>query len=354
MTVSKKPRLSINCITYNQEKFIRQTLDGFLMQKTNFPFVIYISDDASTDKTPEIIKEYAEKYPDIVKPLLRQVNVGGPRNYLENLQRADCEYFANCEGDDYWTDPLKLQKQVDFLDAHPDYSVCFHLVREVWEDNSGKKDQILPEPFFRFFKDEFDIHDLLQHNFIHGANTVVYRWRFNRSNCKVEDNFPLNIEPGDWYLHLLHAEVGKVKFLNEEMSVYRRHPGGIWYGSHENDEFYIRNGLKHIKFYIEAKQRFHGDFSKEIDNIASRVIMAAISHKNFTLLQNFSEIYPDIFTANYEKVKILFAALNSPTIKKAIRKQIDHFRLLAKFAVGRKKKRYQEKYKLLKSTYKSL
>ena len=66
MTVSKKPRLSINCITYNQEKFIRQTLDGFLMQKTNFPFVIYISDDASTDKTPEIIKEYAEKYPDIV------------------------------------------------------------------------------------------------------------------------------------------------------------------------------------------------------------------------------------------------------------------------------------------------
>ncbi len=354
MTVSKKPRLSINCITYNQEKFIRQTLDGFLMQKTNFPFVIYISDDASTDKTPEIIKEYAEKYPDIVKPLLRQVNVGGPRNYLENLQRADCEYFANCEGDDYWTDPLKLQKQVDFLDAHPDYSVCFHLVREVWEDNSGKPDMILPTPDVRYNKDSFELKEFLHHNFICGANTVVYRWRFNRSNCKVEDNFPLNIEPGDWYLHLLHAEVGKIKFLNEEMSVYRRHPGGIWYQSYEDDSFYMRNGIKHLKFYVEATKRFHGDFSKEIDIIASKTIMAAISHKNFTLLQNFSEIYPDIFTANYEKVKILFAALNSPTIRKAIRKQIDHFRLLAKLAVGRKKKRYQEKYKLLKSTYKSL
>ena len=189
--------------------------------------------------------------------------------------------------------------------------------------------------------------------FICGANTVVYRWRFNRSNCKVEDNFPLNIEPGDWYLHLLHAEVGKIKFLNEEMSVYRRHPGGIWYQSYEDDSFYMRNGIKHLKFYVEATKRFHGDFSKEIDIIASKTIMAAISHKNFTLLQNFSEIYPDIFTANYEKVKILFAALNSPTIRKAIRKQIDHFRLLAKLAVGRKKKRYQEKYKLLKSTYKA-
>ena len=120
--------VSISCITYNHAPYIRECLDGFMMQQTNFPFEVLIHDDASTDGTTEIIREYAEKYPDIIKPLYEEENqwVKGRRgSAVFNFPRAQGKYIALCEGDDYWTDPLKLQKQVDFLESHPDYVMCW-------------------------------------------------------------------------------------------------------------------------------------------------------------------------------------------------------------------------------------
>ncbi len=123
------PLVSICCLTYNHAPFIRQCLDGFLMQKTTFPFEILIHDDASTDGTDDIVREYASKYPDIIFPLYEDVNkyTTGYSGQMDlfNYKRARGKYIAYCEGDDYWIDPLKLQKQVDFLDTHPDFSVCF-------------------------------------------------------------------------------------------------------------------------------------------------------------------------------------------------------------------------------------
>ena len=124
------PLVSICCITYNHAQFIRKCLDGFLMQETNFPIEILIHDDCSTDGTTEIIREYEAKYPDLIFPLYEEENQYQQGKAAEidfyNYRRARGKYIAYCEGDDYWTDPQKLQKQVDFMEANPEYSVCFH------------------------------------------------------------------------------------------------------------------------------------------------------------------------------------------------------------------------------------
>lgn len=128
--MSERPLVSICCVTYNHAPFIRKCLDGFLMQETSFPIEILIHDDASTDGTDGIIMEYSEKYPDLFYPLFESENQYslGHQNEMDfyNYRRARGKYIAYCEGDDYWTDPHKLQKQVDFMEFHPDYSVCFH------------------------------------------------------------------------------------------------------------------------------------------------------------------------------------------------------------------------------------
>ena len=121
------PLVAIRCITYNHEPYIRDALNGFVMQKTNFPFVAIVHDDASTDGTAEIIREYAAKYPNIIKPIFETENQYSKhdgsisRIMAEAQERSGAKYIAMCEGDDYWTDPNKLQKQVDFLESHPDY-----------------------------------------------------------------------------------------------------------------------------------------------------------------------------------------------------------------------------------------
>ena len=118
--------VSIVCITYNHEPYLRDALDSFLMQKTNFPIEIILAEDCSTDGTRKICEEYATKYPETIKYIYRDQNVGYNENEYEAMSAASGKYIAYCEGDDYWTDPLKLQKQVDFLETHPDYAVCWH------------------------------------------------------------------------------------------------------------------------------------------------------------------------------------------------------------------------------------
>jgi len=202
------PRLSVVCITYNAAQYIRAALDGFLMQKTDFPFEVLVHDDASTDGTAEIIREYAEKRPDVVRAVFQKENqwskgVAVAPKFLWPLIRG--EYVAMCEGDDYWTDPLKLQKQVDWLDAHPDSSVCFHPVVVHFEDGS-RKDSVYPSR-----KDcprGFTFEGLLAHNFIQ-TNSVVFRWKLKGR----EAEFPTDIAPRDWFTNLIHAEKGPIGFI---------------------------------------------------------------------------------------------------------------------------------------------
>ena len=122
-------KVSVLCATYNHEEYLRQTLDSFLNQKTDFPFEVLVNDDASTDSTGDIIREYAAKYPDVIRPFYQKENLYSRRiNLYDVVFFPACrgEYIAVCEGDDYWNDPEKLQLQVDWLDAHPEYSACVH------------------------------------------------------------------------------------------------------------------------------------------------------------------------------------------------------------------------------------
>ncbi|MGD0566051.1 MAG: glycosyltransferase [Candidatus Goldiibacteriota bacterium] len=247
-----KPKVSVLCLAFNQIKFIKQALDGFVSQKTNFDFEVIINDDASTDGTADIIREYQSKYPDIIKPFFQKENQysKGVRGLAVRflLPRASGEYIAFCEGDDYFTDENKLQIQADFLDKNRDYSICFHPVRVVYE-NKESADSVFPEE-----RDPslFTLKRLIKANFIQ-TNSVMYR------RCEYK-NLPVDILPGDWYLHLYHAQYGKIGFIDRVMSVYRRHSGGIWWSAGNNrDDFFRKNGPMHLSMFLETLRIYGHD-----------------------------------------------------------------------------------------------
>lgn len=261
----KTPKVSIVCITYNQEKYIGETLESFVTQKTDFEFEAIIADDCSTDGTAKIIRQYAKKYPGIIKPTLRSKNVGVGNNLLGALTAAKGKYIALCEGDDFWTDPNKLQLQADFLDKNPSCAMVFHPVRVFFENNE-EEESIYPQT-----KDTavFTTEELLKTNFIQ-TNSVMYRGQ----NYK---NLPTNILPLDWYLHLYHAQFGKIGFIDRVMSAYRRHPGGLWWDSYKDlDEIWKKYGINHVRLYAELLKIYGGNLGYKdiIDNHISGTISA--------------------------------------------------------------------------------
>ena len=241
----KNPKVSIVCISYNHEKFITQAIDSFLAQKANFEYEIIIADDASQDNTKDIISVYAEKHSNVV-PILRQKNTGVQPNLVGAMAIAKGEYIALCEGDDFWTDDKKLQKQVDFMSDNTEYSLCFHPVR-VFYENQEKEDSIHPKSSKNSV---FNLEELIKNNYIQ-TNSVMYR-------KKTYDKIPLNILPLDWYLHLYHAKSGKVGFINEVMSTYRRHSGGVWWDSNNDiSNIWTKHGRAHYAMYCEIRKLFN-------------------------------------------------------------------------------------------------
>ncbi len=286
-----RPKLSIFCITYNQAPFIRQALDGFVMQKTNFPFVAIVGDDCSTDGTTEIIREYAERYPDIIKPIYHDENTKGWGNGCDVSAACQSEYVAMCEGDDYWTDEYKLQKQVDFLDAHPDFTICFHPVVVKWEERS-KKDSIFPKKKDRFYKTELELADLAKRNFIQ-TNAVVYRWQLNATR-QLKDIWPEGIAPGDWYLHLFHAEKGKIGFLSDVMAVYRKHAGGLWSGAGKSNKWFLSLGIPHVRFFEVVEKHFKVPENPNKYQILKKLVLTALQEKRLDILQQVYDEFPHL------------------------------------------------------------
>lgn len=216
-----KPKVVINCATYNQENYIRDALEGFIMQKTDFPFVAIVHDDASTDDTADIVREYAEKYPDIILPVFEKEN-----KYSKNdgslgkimktaIKATKALYVALCEGDDYWIDPSKLKTQVDFLDTHLDYSMCFHAV------------MIKNESVTELVKD-FDKIESRDYS----AEEIFNQWTIPTCSAMLRMNSYLkrpsnpNFCVGDNVLWATCISSGKVYGLDNLMAVYRRNPGG--------------------------------------------------------------------------------------------------------------------------------
>ncbi len=214
---SDTPLVSVRCITYNHEPYIAQALDGFLMQKTNFPFEVVVHDDASTDKTADIIREYQAKFPKIIKPIYETENQYSKHDgSLVRIVNAALKgkYVAFCEGDDYWIDENKLQMQVDFLEKNPEYGMCYTKAKQFLQEKKKFTKR-------SFGSKERSFEELLQKGNNIPTLTVCIR-------KMIMENYQQEIHPenkgwlmGDYPLWLYCAHESRVKFLDYTTSVYR-------------------------------------------------------------------------------------------------------------------------------------
>lgn len=211
--------VAIWMVTYNHESYIEQAVESVMAQQTNFDFRLFIGEDFSTDNTRAICLALKEKYPERIHLLIRDKNIGAEKNG-EQVYKAcfdsGAKYLAMLEGDDYWTDNGKLQKQVDFLEANNNFSMVFH-------DHKIKTPNEIKESGNKLTKDVFDIYDYAKEGFIHTA-TILYR-NFGYENFPSYIN---NCYAGDSVLILTIAKRGLIKYFPETMSVYRLHGTGIW------------------------------------------------------------------------------------------------------------------------------
>lgn len=218
MNDSKSPLVTIQCMAYNHEPYIRQCLAGFVMQRTNFRFEAIVHDDASTDGTAAIIKEFAEKYPEIIKPIFEKENLysKGDGSILQVMEENSCgKYVAICEGDDYWIDPLKLQKQVDFLEQNLHFSLVY--TDYIVENEKGER-LLVRKPDF--------ISGKCTERLLQGENpiatlTVMYRQEYMTDYIEFLRNIPFRLLFDDKVRWIWHSTKGMIGFINEKTSVRR-------------------------------------------------------------------------------------------------------------------------------------
>lgn len=292
MTTNKeeKPLVSIKCLVYNHEDFITECLEGFVMQKTNFRFEAIVHDDCSTDSSVEIIRKYAEKYPDIIIPVYEKENL-----YSKNdgsLARAvnphlNGKYIAMCEGDDYWTDPHKLQKQIDFLESHSDYSMVFSSCRILNTENlacSFKGENIENR--------EYSSQEIFEQWTIPTAS-VVYR------NGILNDetlNHPERFMYGDIAMFLECSHKGRIYGMRDPMTVYRIHGKGV---SHDKNR------------YMEVQRRHPDHLECILDNfpkLDQKKLYRRLSSAFFHRAQKYDKItssnfYIDLIKSGIYQIK---------------------------------------------------
>src|SRR5690554_3455489 len=277
--------LSICCITYNHENYISQAIEGFLAQKTSFNFEIIIHDDASTDATASIVKKYEQEHPNLIKAIYQKENqysqgIKPWPNFVFPITRG--KYIALCEGDDYWTDPYKLQKQVDFLEANKDFIICLHDTIEVNEkgeflkhrsDNfnliNEKKPQIASEiPVDWFLR--------TRGNFIH---TSSFLFRNIISDLSFINTG--KIISGDMLLLFLLLKNGRAQYLPESMSAYRHHPQGITKTPRKREKVL----QSYLTLYRLLKTNYNGLYQKEfkllIASVKNELLSYRIHHTKF-------------------------------------------------------------------------
>ena len=223
---TNNPVLSVCCITYNHEKYINEAIDSFLMQETDFPFEIVIGEDCSTDNTRKIVEKYKEMYPNIIKLIVSENNVGMQANGQRTMDACKGEYIAACEGDDYWMDAEKLQIQKDFLESNPEYIICYTDV-EAFNENGIIQDYIggaTKDLTADELKKATPINTL----------TTMYR---NIMKDKFSAEFKAS-KYGDLFIWSILGYYGNGKFLPQiKPARYRIHSGGVHSGSSQIDKY---------------------------------------------------------------------------------------------------------------------
>ncbi|WP_051208666.1 glycosyltransferase family 2 protein [Butyrivibrio sp. WCD3002] len=241
-------KVSVIIATYNHEKYIAHTLESVVLQKTDFAFEVIVGEDCSSDNTAKIVLEYAEKYPDIIVPLIREKNMGMSGNTSDLLRHAKGEYIAMIEGDDYWIDENKLQKQVDFLDAHKDYAACFGLCQMV-DENEIRLKELEVYSGFKKTGGEYTIEDFETYLLPGQTATSMYRTSGYREIPKKIKELNIDVKGLiDRHLVLFMLSIGKMYVLGEEVSAYRyvRTAGsGSW--SSKNDIYSFDSIMNYLK-----------------------------------------------------------------------------------------------------------
>ncbi len=270
------PIVSISCVTYNHKDFIAQAIEGFLMQRCSFPFEILIHDDASTDGTADIIRKYEHLYPDLIKPIYQTENQFSLRKQnISQLQRKRAlgKYIAICEGDDYWTDPLKLQKQVEFLESHPDFSMCFHACKIENQTEDTWKDQT----FAHLTEKEYTGTEILSQWTVPTAS-VMYRIAFSERLDTMPR--PQGLLYFDIMVYLTLAECGRIYCLGDAMCVYRIHPNSR---VHKKDD---QRPLKYITHLKTIQTMFGGKYrnvpNREIADRYLTLVIMSLQEKKVT------------------------------------------------------------------------
>lgn len=264
--------VSVLCITYNHEKYIEKALESFVMQKTNFNFEVVVHDDASTDKTASIIARYAQQYPEIVKPIYQEENKYSKGICVLRLTAtaASGKYVALCEGDDYWIDSNKLQKQFDYMEKHPECSLVAHNTIRIFESGNIKSkninDKIIPN------EGNYSMQDLAIGIIPFHTSSMFFRMKFYADHNEFMQNLRLH----DTAKKILLASEGSIHYFPDHMSAYRERSDGSWTMLVRDNEENVRYHKHFIYVFEEIKKYLNHEYDETID--------VFISKSEFTIL----------------------------------------------------------------------
>jgi len=247
------PRVSVCMIAYKHEPYVAQALDSVLMQETDFEVECIIGDDASPDGTADVIRSYVARYPGRIQAVLRETNIGARRNVMDVKRRARGQYVAQLEADDYWTDPHKLSKQVAFLEAHPDCTLCGHRIRMV--DTEGQWDGVSMRPESEV-PQITDLDYLIANGYYLQTCSIMYR----REALGEYPEWYQTISAGDMALYVLLALRGHLGYLDECMADRRVHAGGMYSGMAP-----LARTLRSIRFREEIREHLPERFGPVLD-----------------------------------------------------------------------------------------
>ena len=334
-----KPLVSICCITYNHEKFIEDALKGFLIQKTDFPFEILIHDDASTDRTADIIRQYEKKYPNLIKPIYQKENQyskGIRINPTFNFPRAKGRYLALCEGDDYWIEPNKLQIQINEMEKYPEVDMSFHPAYEVI---NGERGLVLAKHANR--NKIFTLSEVIRGG---GAFCPTASLIFRKEAViNLPEWFYKDAPVGDYFLQIFGARRGGALFINKIMSVYRRGHANSYTAMQKKD----KKLKKKIEMRIVAMNKLNdfldGKYEAEIYDSLSLSCRSALSRQDIQIeyRKKIYENYRDYFVLR-EKILWKFV-FSKPLVYNIIKKLKDQIERI-KRGVSVSKQKYIKTY----------
>ncbi|MGY6522403.1 MAG: glycosyltransferase [Mongoliitalea sp.] len=299
--MDNKPLVSICCLTYNHSKYIRDCIDGFLMQETNFSFEIIVHDDASTDGTINIIKDYVFKHPGFFITIFQSENKfskGIKPIYKYVFPKAKGKYIALCEGDDYWTDPLKLQKQIDFIENNQNVSAVFHNAEMVSDGNflsyhcNYSSSQVIP-----------DEKVIFRGGGLFPTASLLFRNFFKNNPSKGDHNYL----SGDRALIYQLLLIGKIYYLNEIMSVYRIHDQGIYSSSLNDSQKWLKIRYSNIDLLKDYSKKFGTNHKKYFKKTISYQWKSILMKENGSLLKIISK-FPELRMKDF--ISLIYNKIN--------------------------------------------